>query len=124
MGDAQVNKILISAARYIEAMHAISVDENDPKLDSIIRKYVLELETPELINYWKAYLADIDIENANTETRESVQVIEDFEAVEQAEKAVYYRGVKIEQQPSTKGADQEGSGEQKKQAVYRGVKTK
>ena len=119
-----MNKILINAARYIEAMHAISVDENDPKLDSIIRKYVLELETPELINYWKAYLADIDIENANTETRESVQVIEDFEAVEEVEKAVYYRGVKIEQQSSSKGADQEGSGGQKKQAVYRGVKAK
>ena len=113
-----MNKILINAARYIEAMHAISVDENDPKLDSIIRKYVLELETPELINYWKAYLADIDIENANTEIRESVQ------AVEQAEKAVYYRGVKIEQQSSSNEVDEEGSSENKKQAVYRGVKAK
>ena len=113
-----MNKILISAARYIEAMYDISVDENDPKLDSIIRKYVLELENPELINYWKTYLADIDIENANTEIRESVQ------AMEEVEKAIYYRGVKIEQQPSSNEDDEEASGKQKKQAVYRGVKTK
>ena len=103
-----MNKILINAARYIEAMHEIKIDENDPRLDSIIRKYVLEIETPELINYWKAYLADIDIENSNTEIRESVQ------AVKEIEKAILYRGAKLEQ-------DSEKAAKPKKQILYRGA---
>ena len=103
-----MNKILINAARYIEAMHDIKIDENDPRLDSIIRKYVLEIETPELINYWKAYLADIDIENSNTEIRESVQ------AVKEIEKAILYRGAKLEQ-------DSEKAAKPKKQILYRGA---
>ena len=128
-----MNKILINAARYIEAIHDIKVDEKHPRLDSIIRKYVLEFETPELINYWKAYLADIDIENANTEIRESVQ------EVEEVEKAVFYRGVKVEQDAAktTKPKKQvfyrgaaidepakDSSKRNKPQPVYRGIKSK
>ena len=111
-----MNKILINAARYIEAMHDIKIDENDPRLDSIIRKYVLEIETPELINYWKAYLADIDIENSNTEIRESVQ------AVKEIEKAILYRGAKLEQD-SEKAAkpNSEKAAKPKKQILYRGA---
>ena len=119
-----MNKILINAARYIEAMHDIKIDENDPRLDSIIRKYVLEIETPELINYWKAYLADIDIENSNTEIRESVQ------AVKEIEKAILYRGAKLEQdsekaaKPNSEKAakpNSEKAAKPKKQILYRGA---
>lgn len=55
-----MNKILINAARHIEAVHDIEIDEKHPKLDSIVRKHVFELETSTLIDYWKAYLKGID----------------------------------------------------------------
>ena len=76
MGSVEVNKILINAARYLDAMHDIKIDEDHPRLDSIIRKHVLELETPQLIKYWKDYLADIDVENERTSIQESVVEIE------------------------------------------------
>ena len=132
MGCIEVNKILINAARYLDAMHDIKIDENNPRLDSIIRKHVLELETPQLINYWKDYLADIDVENERTSIQESVVEIEKIE------KAIYYRGVKIEQPATAKtdnteevlyrGQKQAGKPESterrnKSQPVYRGVKS-
>lgn len=132
MGCIEVNKILINAARYLDAMHDIKIDENNPRLDSIIRKHVLELETPQLINYWKDYLADIDVENERTSIQESVVEIEKIE------KAIYYRGVKVEQPATAKtdnteevlyrGQKQAGKPESterrnKSQPVYRGVKS-
>ena len=132
MGCVEVNKILINAARYLDAMHDIKIDEDHPRLDSIIRKHVLELETPQLIKYWKDYLADIDVENERTSIQESVVEIEKIE------KAIYYRGVKVEQ-PTTaktdnaeevlyrgqKPAEKSENTERrnKSQPVYRGVKS-
>jgi len=109
VGCVEVNKILINAARYLDAMHDIKIDEDHPRLDSIIRKHVLELETPQLIKYWKDYLADIDVENERTSIQESVVEIEKIE------KAIYYRGVKVEQ-PATAKTDNS------KEVLYRGQK--
>ena len=57
-----VNPHLRNAARYIDAMYDVFVDENHPNLSSIIEKLVGELESPRLLDYWRAYQIEVSSE--------------------------------------------------------------
>lgn len=108
-----MNQILIDAARHIEYTYCIPVNQNDPKLDSIIWKFVVKFETQQLVNYWKSYLATLNLENERAEIRDS------FQDIEKVEKTIYYRGVKVEK-PSSKPAQNH---EETKGIIYRGIKS-
>ena len=82
-------------------------------MDSIIWKFVVKLETQQLVNYWKSYLATLNLESERAEIRDSVQDIE------KVEKTIYYRGVKVEK-PSSKPVQRH---EETKGIIYRGIKS-
>ena len=82
-----MNKHLLNAARYLNAIHDIAIDENHPKLEALVRKCVLQIESKTLNNYWKAYLKDTDIKIEST-----VEIEYQSEKV-QEDNVFYYRGV-------------------------------
>ena len=62
-GDCKVgtnNKSLVNAARYIDAIYDVQIDENHPNLDQIILKAMQVLNSPEVEKYWYAYQLEID----------------------------------------------------------------
>lgn len=54
------SKSLVSAARYIDAVFDIQINENDPNLDQIIHKVMETLNSPEIEKYWYEYQLEID----------------------------------------------------------------
>lgn len=87
--EVKVNKHLTNAARYLDAVHDIQIDEHHPKLAKVVEKYVSELKSETLDKYWNLYLQDIgaafDELSELTETQES----DEYE-----EKTIMYRGRK------------------------------
>ena len=82
-----MNKNLLNAARYLNAMHDVSIDENHPKLEALVRKYLLQIESKTLNNYWKEYLKDTDIKI------ESTVEMEYQSRTGREDNISYYRGV-------------------------------
>ena len=102
-----MNKHLINAARYIDAIHNISVDESSLELDKIIDKHRVELNSQRINQYWDLYLKDMNLY--------PVDVVSDEE--EKEEKVIYYRGV-----AQTVLNESITTNDAKKSIYYRGAK--
>ena len=100
-----MNKHLINAARYLDAVHGIEVDESNPNLETIINNHRAKLKSEALDKYWVEYLKDINFYPEDD--------VEEEEEVE--EKVIYYRGV-------AQKTSRKKEGKPKKGAVYRGSK--
>ena len=104
-----MNKHLINAARYLDAVHNVSVDEESTELDKIINKYRTELNSETLNQYWVSYLKDINFYPEDGVNDEDVD--------DEEEKVVYYRGVAQTVSKKLNKADKA-----KKITYYRGSK--
>ncbi len=90
MGNS--SKSLVNAARYIDAVYDIQIDENHPNLDQIIQKAMSALNSPEIEKYWYAYQLEIDPSLGEKIEESNVQ----NDATKDKKEARYYRGVLIE----------------------------
>ncbi|MGH1428699.1 MAG: hypothetical protein ACRBEE_12220 [Arenicella sp.] len=110
--EIMTNPHLLNAARYIDAIHDIPVDENHPNLISIVEKLVEELESTQLMDYWRAYQQEINPE-WDGHLKEDVLIEEKQTAG--SKKPFFYRGAKLEE---TQGAGKKSL--PKKGLMYRG----
>ena len=101
-----MNKHLINAVRYLDAVHDIQIDEEHPKLAKLLEKHVQRLGSKTLDNYWRLYLIDI---GASSE-EEAEDIADDSDEYE--EKTVFYRGakktVKVKKETSKPGLTYRG----------------
>ena len=78
-----MNKNLVNAARYLNAIHDVHIDEDHPKLEAFVRNQMLQMESQTLTGYWKAYLKDID-----TQVEQTVDV--EYQSEKEQEDNVFY----------------------------------
>ena len=82
------SKHLVHAARYLEAVHDIKIDEKHPKLHNLIQAQLKKVNSKQLDKYWSKYLEADSI--ASSELTQQGQSSEDNE-----EEYIYYRGIKM-----------------------------
>ena len=55
-----INSHLLNAARYIEAVHDIPVDETDVQLEGIIQHFAENLQCTQVVKYWRDYQLEVN----------------------------------------------------------------
>ena len=111
--------ILVSAIRYLHARYDIELDDASPRIVSLLKHYVNNLQDETLIGYWEDY-NNVTAVDASGEHKPSVKG-PDTTVIDEnpAGKTVYYRGVA---QTITPDAADTMADEEKPAMTYRGTK--
>ena len=87
----QQSKLLVHAARYLDAVHDVQIDENSENLHSLIKEQVKKINSKQLHKYWNEYIALNSVQLSEIDEKANKEKKDD----DDDEEYFYFKGIKM-----------------------------